>query len=356
MAHGIVKNVDRGVVGFIAEFGKTWHGLKEYAQQDGEVTKEQVREALGYEVQKVSLGLKLQEYQLAKMPAGTHDKITDMFALVRCDSGTVLHNISVSQEYQIYQNAEFLDEVESGILKDHPELAIESCGSLFGGRKAFVSLLLNRFRVKKDSSETLSRLMYTNAFGGIAISCGLSTVRVVCNNTHYMATAQSLANGTLRKHKHTKGAPQKVKDNLIDIMALNEETRKHKEALDFMVDKQMDKRDVDVFLGNIFPVSKDDSEDVVTGKAFARRTNKQEEIRSVFETAPDLQGDIAGTRYAMFQAVTNFNSHGTTKENDTAFVWDNILSGGNRHKVNQYAFDILTDDEITPRKGKLMLA
>ena len=354
MAHGIVEGVDKGVIGYCKEYGGTWHHLKEYQEIDGEVSTAQAREALGYEVAKLPMTLFVPEYLRDKMPQDTQGRMTDMFALCRVDNGLPIHGISVTGDYTIYQNSDFLDEIEKGVLASNPNLAIETCGSLFGGRKAFVSMIVNRFQVKKDHSETLSRLMYTNAFGGLAISACMSTVRVVCNNTHKMAEAQGELNKTLRKFKHTKNAAGQVRAHLVDLTKLQEVVAGHKEALDWMADKTMTEHEVSCFLGNIFPVDHEDD----AKRAISRRENKQIKIREIFDTATDLQDDIRHTRYSMFQAVTNFNSHETiTKANDAAFVWDNILSGGNRHDLNQQAFDLLIGEDIpTPKGMKLQFA
>ena len=359
MAHGIVKGVDAGAVGFVKELGHTWHGLTEYEELEGPLSVGKVREKLEYEVVKCPDALFVPEYLRPRMPAESHLKICKgMYNLVRVDKGELVFNTTVREDYQIYQNKDFIDQIENGILASYPSLAIESCGSLFGGNKAFVSILLDRFKVGKDKSETILRIMYTNAFGGGSISCSCHTRRVVCNNQHRLAEAQSAADETLRKFRHTKGAPEKVGKYLVDLCKLKAVTEVHKEALNHLADVQMDERDVKMFLGNLFPVpavsagSTGSADEEKSGRAIARRENKQGEILDLFEGLEDLQGDIKGTRYAMFQAVTYYNSHSTTKSIDSAFVFDNIVNGGNRHELNKKAFDILIGKDIPEVKTR----
>jgi hypothetical protein len=230
---------------------------------------------------------------------------------------------------------------------------IGSCGSLFGGRKAFVNIIIDRFQVKKDPSETIMRLMYSNAFGGSSVSACAHETRVVCNNTHMLAEAQGAANETLKKYRHTTGVQEKVDKYMVELTKLHAITAAHKEALDHLSGVQMNVADVSNFLGNLFPVPADAKK-----KTVSTRTNKQAKVQEIFETAEDLQGDIKGTRYGMFQAVTNYSAHETeTEEIDAAFVWNNIVSGGNRHDLNKAAFDLLLEDEIPePRSRKLVLA
>lgn len=333
MAHGIMKNVDKGVVGYVEKFGGTWHNFDEYRQKNGAVTLEEAKECLGYEVEKRPVYINMNE--------GGYSECEKMYVLVRSDNQRPIHNISVSDEYQIYQNIDFLNEIGNSIL-DNEIMTIESCGSLWAGRLAFVNFLLANFRVKGDESETISKLMYYNAFGGRSISACAHNKRVVCNNTMMMAEAQGAANATLRKFKHTSGAPVRVEKHLVDLTALFSSVDIHRKQLDRLAEQKMNSADVSAFLGNMFPISEDDSDRKKT-----TRQNRQDTLLNLFENADDLQGAIARTRYAMLQATTAFSQHKTlSKEVDETYSWFNVVSGGERHKFNHSAWKILTADTI----------
>jgi hypothetical protein len=358
MAHGITQ-YDNGAVGFCEVFGGTWHRLPQYEQLNGEVTLDKAREILGYEVVKVPLALHVpadsgmnqkmldSHGKLAVMPSLTSGgdntlKESSMYALVRTDHGIPVFGQSVSEEYEIFPNCAFLDNIKEQLLTLNSELKIESCGSLWGGRVAFLNIMMEKFAVKGDCSETVSRLMFWNAFGGRSISaCGHNT-RVVCNNTSMMAEAQGAMNKSLKKFKHTSGAPKRVTNHFLDIAEMHGLIAARKEALDYMAGIQMNTADVNNFLGHLLPIPKDAGAATVT-----RRTNVQVEIKSLFETAPDVQGAIARTRYAMWNAVTAYNQHHTlSKDVDAAYSWFNVATGGNRHEVNQTAYGLLTKPEI----------
>ena len=343
MSAGIVKGIDKGAVGYYNQLGKTWHQFPEYEHIDGPVTMEKAREVLGYEVEKIPLSLFVPEYLRKVMPENTHGMIVpSMYALVRKDSGTPVFNMSVSNDFTIYQNLDFLNELESGLFTKYPELRIESIGSLFAGRVTFVNILLHKFQINKDNSETITRMMFTNAFGGHSISGCAHGTRVVCNNTMLVAEAQGVMNGSMKKYRHTKGAPKKVEQGLVDLAELNNCVKAYKEQCNFLADRQMDSKEVDVFLGNMFEIKEDDS-----GKTTSTRKNKQEELRSIWEKSDDLQGEIARTRYAMYQAVINYSQYKTiAKDADENYTWFNIVSGGNRHTFNQKALDLLSEENI----------
>jgi phage/plasmid-like protein (TIGR03299 family) len=343
MAHGIMKNVDKGIVGLCEVYGGTWHSLKEYEQVNGPVPFDDVVKAIGYTVEKRQL------HVTNVNPDGTTTMVPtpDMFALVRTDSQIPVHKISVSDEFEVYQNVDFLNEMQSGILKSNPDLQIESCGSLWGGKIAFVNFLLKTYRVKGDTSDTLSRLMYYNAFGGRSISATAHETRVVCFNTLLRSEAQGLANQTLRKFKHTSGAPKRVGEYMVDLSQLMISTEKHKAVLDHLAEQQMQVREVEHFLGHMFEIEEGDSK-----KTQATRVNKRGEILKIFESGVDLQGAIARTRYAMLQSVTAYSQHETlSKDMDETSTWFDVVSGGGRHKFNQKAFSILTQDEIPVPAG-----
>lgn len=355
MAHGIVKGIDKGVVGYVEQFGGTWHQFAEYRQIQGAVPFEEAKECLSYQVDKRPVNIPV----FNSDGTTTMTMVPKMFVLTRADSQVPVHTISVSDEFEVYQNGQFLTEMQGGILKANPDLSIESCGSLWAGRLAFVNFLLKKFVVKGDKSETISRLMYYNAFGGRSISACAHNVRIVCNNTMMMAEAQGFVNQTLRKFKHTSGAPKRVEEHLVDLTKMMQCVEEHKQQLDHLASTPMVSREVEHFLGHMFEIDEEDSK-----KKQATRVNKRNAILGIFESGEDLQGVIAKTRYAMLQAVTAYSQHETlSKDVDETYSWFNIVSGGERHKFNCKAWKVLVPDvktrhltEIPAPKGAVAVA
>jgi len=158
---------------------------------------------------------------------------------------------------------------------------------------------------------------------------------------------QGQLNKTLRKFRHTSGIVERVEQYLVDLTELQAAIQEYNAAVETLVDKPMNTKDVDNFLGNLFPIKAvggKPSKSMVTG-----RTNKQQAIKTIFETAPDLQGKIARTRYAMLQATTNWSQHTLPEESETvdaAFAWFDVATGGTRDSRNQEALDILMKDVI----------
>jgi hypothetical protein len=366
MSAGIIKGIDKGIVGFTEQFGETWHRFKEYTMVNGAVPFDDVMKTLDYRVSKIPLALNIPAEMLSLFPEGTNgknaitppdpdnekDKGSPLFALVREDSGAVIYRGAVLGDFVVYQNSDFLNEIHNGLLKAYPELEIESCGSLFGGRISFLNLIIGRMKVNKDVSETISRLSMSNAFGGKSIWSGLHNTRIVCANTERIAMAQAAANATLKKFSHTIGAPERVDKHMSDLSELKQIKDNHLSLMNSLVEIPMGLKDVDNFLGLLIPTTSDSSQIAVS-----RRENKRDVILEKFETLDDLQGDIFGTRYAMYQAVTHYTNHDTlNKGTDKASAEWEIITGGNRHKFNQKALDILSGGDIPDPKVEELVA
>jgi hypothetical protein len=369
MPAGIVAGEDRGAVGYVVDLGHHWHGCPEYIELDGEVPMPTVREKLSYNVVKVPLGFNILPEvptvadksgavvnvpnPLLAYPKLVHGMPANMCALVRTDTGRILHEVSVSPGFGVYQNEEFVDRLDKGLFAKYPNLSVESCGTLWGGRIAFINIMLNKYRIKGDDSETIDRLMFYNVFGGKSDAACVHSTRIVCWNTLQMAAIQGKLNETLRKFRHTSGIVERVEQYLIDLSELQKVIDAYNQAIEALAFMQMDTEDVGNFLGNMFPIDSKMSKKMMTG-----RKNKQDEILNVFETAPDLQGKIARSRYAMLQAETFVAQHVLPEDSevvDDAFAWWDVAAGGTRNDRNQKALKLLMEPNI-PEAPKLALA
>lgn len=363
--HGITKQ-DRGIVGFVDMLGNTWHGFPNYLEIDGAVSFDETMKVVDYEVVKMPLAFHvppemepLFPNRNGFVPQSQPDKDglvgPLMFALVRADIGSQVFDQSVSGEYTIYQNRDFLNRVNESLLAKNPQVAIESAGTLFGGRICFTNILLDQFQVNKDPSPQITRVMFYNAFGGRSITACMHHIRIVCNNTLMLAEAQGALNETLRKFRHTSGAPEKVANHVVSLEKLQAVTDARKKLLDHLADVSMNGKDVANFLGNLIEIPKDAGQRTIT-----RRTNIRAEIETLFSDLPDLKGPIANTRYSMLQAVTNYSQHHTIPENsvevDDAFAWWDVSTGGVRNEMNQKAFQLLSVDGDIPEPKSVATA
>ena len=319
MAHGIMEK-DLLTVGFIELYGNAWHNHPHCTHKEGAVTVEEARTVFGYTPELVPLIIQ-----------GTDFAVPGAHAIIRRDGPegkiTVLWP-SVGDRYVIIQNTELLAWLESGILLPY-QVSLESVGTLLNGQKAFVNIILNEHTVPGDNSKTVTRLMYSNSFGGDSLQGCAHTTRIVCNNTLRVAVAQGAANNTLRKFRHTKNASLKIEEHMVELTELVATIREHHEKIDMLATMPMTVEQVRSFINALVPVPAEE------GRGKTRRTNQQEAIIKVFEEKDDLQGKIARTRYAMLQAVTDWADHDSSVRNGDdqgGRFWDGIWGGKDEFK------------------------
>lgn len=163
---------------------KAWHGLG--ATVEGLLTASEALEAarLTWQVEKKAI-----------MVAGGR-KIPDMYATVRSDDQSVLG--VVGDAYNVLQNADafrFFDAIT-----DTNEAVYETAGSLFGGRRVFITASIpGLIRVGTGDDVLEQYLLLTNSHDGTsAVTAKLVTTRVVCNNTLTVALREKGASVSIR--------------------------------------------------------------------------------------------------------------------------------------------------------------
>lgn len=206
MSHEITERVD-GTYEFASVTrtveDRPWHRVgKDVMKPNGEsmTTGEAIVEAqMGWTVRK--------ENQLVQ---STGEVVPDKFAIVRNDNNKYMG--TVGGGYEIVQNAEAFDWFD-GVLGKKNAPIIETAGSLFEGRKIFISAklpdtikVLNGVGKKADHIEKYLFLSSSHDASG-SIICGFTPVRIVCNNTLQMALKE--ADNVIRI-KHTKNVKERL--------------------------------------------------------------------------------------------------------------------------------------------------
>ena len=289
MSHGITE-VDKGFVGFVNKFGGTWHGLEQYKQLVDAVSAQQAMEVLDFDLEKRI------NYRMTN--DGPMEEIEGSFHVVRTDTDTVLVP-NCGNKFTVVNNGKFFNYVNENILAIYPQLEIESVGTLFGGATTFINLLVNEFYIKGDDSPNVNRLMYYNPLGKGSYAAGAHSVRIVCNNTLTAAAAESKANGSMFKFRHTKNAQTAINNHMIDLSETFLELEKYVDTLNDLACTEMDVGMVDTFLESLYPT------DAKSKKSETANLNKQEKVREVFETVQDgMSKTISRSAYAMLNAVT----------------------------------------------------
>lgn len=312
---------------------ETWHKLPQYKvmPEGQEIDLVEAQNIIEYNVRKLPLAL----------PSGK--VVRGANALVRNvgDEEVILYP-SVGEDYRIVQNIQVFSFICGAILDKNPNVKIDSVGTLGNGRICFVNLDMGSWAVKKDpNGKTVTKLMYATAFGGKANTACVHDIRIVCQNTLAYAEAEGAANATLRRFGHYENIEEKYQNYIVDLSDVYLGIEKHKETLEFLSEKTMDTLEVKSFIDKFIPVN------IISDKIGERKLNtlleKRQNLTKIFDSAPDLQGEIRHTRFAMLQAVTNLVDH-TDKirnNNEIGNWYENTIFGSGKNQ-KQTALEILT--------------
>ena len=331
MSHCIEKH-DKGAIGFTSILGKTWHGVESYQHFDGPINIEIAERIANYEVEKMPLFMKAPTdngLSLLKDVPTAH-------CLYRKDIGEIIYPM-VGDRYEVISNMEMLNYV-NGIFREYEDITIESIGTLNNGQTLFVNLNVIEHTVKGDISPTVTRLMFTNSFGGRALTACVHQTRVVCMNTVRCAESQGASNDTLKKFRHTKNASAKVEAHVMDLASIVGTVKEHNQVLDNLAEMEVNTAYVENFLESLFPTQKKE------GASKTINTNKQKSILDLFEGKDDLTA-LKPTRYRLFNAVSDYTSNQMSLRGniDTAKRFMNVAQEGSQgDKLNQTALSLLT--------------
>jgi phage/plasmid-like protein (TIGR03299 family) len=334
MAAGIKEN-DRGIV-----FGNaTWHRMGQYLTTWENITFDQVRKVLGFEVEKEQV---YREIQTLHDGPPDYEKVEGNFALVDKDTNKVIYP-GVGNRYTVVQNETLIDYVERYIMPNAPNLKIDSAGTLFGRQKSYLSLRIEEFQVKGDKSQTVSRLMWANPQGGSSLVACTHNTRIECANTEAIAELEGASRGTVARFRHTASAAAALKDHLVDLAEIYAGLDRHKMMLDQMASTSVDTTYVRDFLDDYLPLPArtfDDKGEELANRSRSIVKNKRDKIQDIFESDQALNG-ASHTRYGLYMAVTNYvDHHSTIRGGDEGTRWwDGIM--GNKAEEKQKALQLL---------------
>jgi phage/plasmid-like protein (TIGR03299 family) len=167
---------------FSANGIKPWHGLGTIVNEAPNSQEALKLAGLDWEVEKRKIFIQ------RNYPDIRFDDIPDHYANVRITDNAVLG--IVGEQYQIVQNKEAFDFVDSLVSLGDGKVKYETAGSLRGGKKVWLSTKLPSFKVMNDEMENY--VCFTNSFDGCgSIRAMVTPIRVVCMNTLNMAINQA---------------------------------------------------------------------------------------------------------------------------------------------------------------------
>lgn len=335
MSHGILED-DAGVV-----WGTTWHQMTQYLQLDRAPTVEEVRQVLDFPIEKRRL-----YFRVERENGSSRRRQAAAHCLYRPDTARVLVP-AVGERYALIDRTALVNWIEENLLKEYPDLVLESAGTFWGGRIAFINMVLERFHIKGDGSENLNRLMYYDPLGERYGVCA-HTVRVVCNNTLAMASDESLAKGAMFRVKHTEGAHEAITKHLVDLAETRLACKQRRIELEALAKVRVKPVFVKAFTSAMFPVPDrgdrklTEAEEKALERQLVNVRARRNGVEAVFDQDPQHLEKVSHTAYGLLNAFTYWTDHvRPVKESatdDGTRFWDGLTgwSGEEKGKAHEW--------------------
>ena len=272
---------------------------------------------------------------------GVDVEAPDVYGIIRDKDGSLLG--VCTERYKVYQNSDAFDWckplVDSGFWK------METAGSLREGRVCWALLQHGVGEILKGDQLKRYLLLQWGHTGRDSIRCGLTSIRVVCNNTLQQALHQD-AMHTFAHNSEAKLKLSEVRD-LYDVARKEFEAQqeKFKEFLEVTIDKETREWYINSLLD--FITSKPDygpkdTEEVKKAKQKryeAMRQRKADMLQLYIEHGSGQEElGITDTLWGLFNGAEEFleKCNGGGRVADRGW---NILRGTGREQVD-YAFDL----------------
>lgn len=236
-------------------------------------------------------------------PEGTGTEIPTRVALLRDDTYDMLS--IVSPGYEVFQNWQLknlvMPMVEEGLLK------IVNMGEIAGGKRVFIQAqMADEYTVAGE--ETKAQLTFLNGHdGGTVLSAGVTSVRVICQNT--FAQAMTDMGSRLR---HSIDIHEKAVTIQETAKYVNEGMIKYRQAAEVLANQRALGNDVDDLIARAF------------GKKSAAEVRARDEIQHLFKNGT---GNSGVTLWDAFNAITEYTTHKAKKTVEGRFQYAQFGQG-----------------------------
>ncbi|MFI6056321.1 DUF932 domain-containing protein [Streptomyces violascens] len=318
MAHEIEQFTDC-TAAFASARTSAWHKLGTVTS--GAMTAEEAMSTAylsGWDVRK--LGLSATEL---RPDAVENIEVPNHFASVRTNPKTGRTEALgvVGPDYTPVQNeehAEFLN-----LLADESGAHFETAGSLKNGRQVFLTMKMPKGMTIGGSDRTdLYIAAFNSHDGSSAFRVVLTPVRVVCANTQRAALKGAVSSYSVR---HTSGALGRIAQAREALGLVWEYAAEFEKAAQRMVEAEMTLAELRTVVDRLWPEAKD------SPRATTNREQRHGQIAHLFQHA-DTQAGIRGTRWAAYNALTEYANHeapsrGRTPQEKAVARAERVISG-----------------------------
>ncbi|BCY07333.1 DUF932 domain-containing protein [Actinoplanes sp. L3-i22] len=245
-------------------------------------------------------------------------------------TGTTEYLGIVGTDYTVVQNeqcAEMLDQLVDQVGGGH----FETAGSLRRGKSVFVTLKLpDAMTIAGVDRMDLYLIGTTSHDGTAALRVDASPIRVVCANTQRAAFEHAVGHYTFR---HTSNVNSQISQAREALGLMWKYIDTFEKAAERMLNTTLTTREFEKIVGQVFPV-KDDASETTQRNAKQRLGTLKYLI-----TEADTQKAIRGSRWAGYQAITEYLDHFQPAKDD--LVRANRVVTGTTGGLKLVAFDLL---------------
>lgn len=211
----------------------------------------------------------------------------------------------VSPRYRVVQNEEAYTFAQA-LVDDHGA-NIVSAGGLYGDRRTFVTLQLPDALQIGDDPHILYLVLTNSHDGSTALTTAVTPVRVVCQNTARAALSRARYKWSAR---HTSGVTNRIAEARRTLQLTHAYTTAFRDLGEDLLAQRFTTDQFDTMTNVLLPAESDATERQARTLADARAT-----MHALFTTAP-TQDSIRGTRWAAYNAVTEYADWGPLRGAD----------------------------------------
>ncbi|MBB5871945.1 phage/plasmid-like protein (TIGR03299 family) [Allocatelliglobosispora scoriae] len=236
----------------------------------------------------------------------------------------------VGTDYEVIQNeqcADMLDRLIDQVSGAH----FETAGSLRKGKSVFVTLKLpDAMEIAGVDRMDLYLIGTTSHDGTAALRVDASPIRVVCANTQRAAFQHAVGHYTFR---HTSKVGEQISQAREALGLMWRYMGEFEKAAERMLQTSMTNREFEKIIAQVWPVA-----DNASDKSKANAKERTGTIKYLL-TEADTQKAIAGSRWAGYQAITEYLDHFQAAKDATTRA--NRVITGKTGDLKVVAFDLL---------------
>ncbi|MEU0558460.1 DUF932 domain-containing protein [Dactylosporangium sp. NPDC006015] len=327
MAHEL-ETLANGQTAFASARLSAWHQLGTVTDE-GMTAEDVMTKAWlgGWEVRKIAI----QGIEVTKVGGITKVDCPDKFMTVRTNpvTGETEYLGIVGDDYTTVQNEQVTELLN--LLVDESGAHFETAGSMREGRRVFVTMKLpSAMQIAGVDDIDLYLACNTSHDGSSGIRLDATPVRIVCANTQRLAYERSRSSYTFR---HTSNVTTKISEARAALGLMWKHFETFETEAERMINEALTMGQFEKIVAELWPVA-DDASDTTRNNA-KQRTNT---LRYLIRDA-DTQKAIKGTRWAGYQAITEYIDHFAPAASDAARATRALTGTGADLKAR--AFELL---------------